>query len=394
MRRAKACCTGTIITAPKVKWDVANKEPKVDPFQAPQYSNNAPWPGVGSSCSDTAPSYLPWYTSPTSSDEPRTSDLSPVSGYFDWSHSSNNTSPTQYDDIVGQPSPGATHHPVRIARPENQSIFVTGYPNARRSSWQNAPATSHCQQRQSVVADYSEPDNITVPTEHGTSTTLMSPISHSSKADSSSERNAREMVADGDSANLRSGKRWKAAHRAVERRYRSNLNLKIIKLGQCIPEIRGQVIGIDDLENVEDCRTTSKAKLQKGHVLSKAVDYIQSLQQLVSELEVEKRQLENRVESLHMMVDGDHQAPSEMNQRSNAPEASRHLLEPQISSRGRPKKDLSIPLKQVEPQTSSSEASNPLSPFQNGFSFVSENPSLTSKRPRVARGGVPRLSSA
>jgi Helix-loop-helix DNA-binding domain len=341
------------------------------------------------SCSGSAPSCLSWYASPTDSDGPRTSDLSPVSGYFDWSHSSNNTSPIQYDETVCQPSPIAVHSPSRIAQVDQQSPFMAGYPNIRRSTSQQAQSTSDCQQRATFVEHYPHPQDITVPIDQDPIMCPTSRLSPSPKADPSAESNAMEEIENEDSANSRSGKRWKAAHRAVERRYRSNLNLKIIKLGQCIPAIRSQVTGID---NLDDCQTASKTKLQKGHVLSKAVDYIQSLQQVVSDLEADKKELENRVETLHMMVD-EHHAPTAMLQSSQSPELSRRSPELLDSLGSSPRKGSGVAMKNAVERRLSSEAQKPLSRNSNGFSFVSENPSLTSKRPRAAKGVGPRPSS-
>jgi Helix-loop-helix DNA-binding domain len=341
------------------------------------------------SCSESAPNCLSWYASPTDSDGPRTSDLSPVSGYFDWSQSSNNTSPMQYDETVCQPSPIAVHSPSRIAQVDQQSPFMAGYPNIRRPTSQQAQSTSDGQQRGTFVENYPHPQEVTGPIDEDPITYPTGRLSPSPKADPSAESNAMEEIENEDSANSRSGKRWKAAHRAVERRYRSNLNLKIIKLGQCIPAIRSQVTGIDTLDG---CQTNSKTKLQKGHVLSKAVDYIQSLQQVVSDLEADKKELENRVEALHVMVDEYH-APTAMVQASQSAGLSKQSPEPLNSLGSSPRKGSSVAMKNADERRLSSEAQNPLLRNANGFSFVSENPSLTSKRPRVAKGVGPRPSS-
>ena len=352
---------------------------------------------MGASYSESAASCLPWYASPTESDGPRTSDLSPVSGYFDWSHSSSNTSPMQYDESICQSSRSArsaVHHPLHIARPEMQPPFLSDYPLDRRSSCQETPSSMNCRQVHSFINNYPHPHEITPPEERNISTVPIEAASPSCKVGPSSVSTTDEIADNEHSASSRSGKRWKAAHRAVERRYRSNLNLKIIKLGQCIPAIRSQVAGIDDLEHTEDCRTTPKSKLQKGHVLSKAVDYIQSLQQLVSDLEADKRQLENTIESLHLMVGEDNQAPSEINQFDLTPDMPRRVSESQILLERRPKEEMSVFLKNEEgTECLSPQARYPISPRHNGFSFVSENPLLTSKRPKVARSGISKLPS-
>ncbi|KAF7510790.1 hypothetical protein GJ744_005890 [Endocarpon pusillum] len=367
-----------------------------DAFQPYRRSNNATWLGMGASYSESPASCLPWYASPT---ESRTSDLSPVSGYFDWTPSSSNTSPVQYDESICQSSrsaPSAAHHSLHMARPEIQSPFLSHYPLDRRSSCQETPSSMAYRQVLPFTNNYPHQHEITPPEERNISTVPIDAASPSCKVGPSSVSTTDEIADNEHSANSRSGKRWKAAHRAVERRYRSNLNLKIIKLGQCIPAIRSQVADIDDLEHADDCRTTPKSKLQKGHVLSKAVDYIQSLQQLVSDLEADKRQLENTIESLHMVVGEDDQAPSEMNQFDLAPDMPRRISEPQMGLERRPKEETSRFLKNEEgTECLLPQARYPISPRHNGFSFVSENPSLTStsKRPKVARSGISKLPS-
>jgi Helix-loop-helix DNA-binding domain len=375
--------------------DPANPKVKLDSYHQPHYTTNGTWLDMGTSCSEPAPNCLAWYASPTESDGPRTSDLSPVSGYFEWSQSSSNTSPVQYEETICPTGPGPIHPPIRIAGPDMQSPYLNGFPHDRRSSCHETPSISTRQQSLSVAPDFPASDRFRLHPEQGTITVVTNHASPSCTAEPLSESNAGETAENEDSATSRSGKRWKAAHRAVERRYRSNLNLKIIKLGQCIPAIRNQVVGIDDLDKAEDCRATAKSKLQKGHVLSKAVDYIQSLQQHVSELEAEKRQLENRVESLNMIIEEDYQAAADMPQRRPIPEMPRRGSEPHMALGCRSKNERHMVLKtETEPDLLSSKGQYPPSPHQNGFSFVSENPSLSSKRPRVVRSGFSRQSSS
>lgn len=383
-----------LVASPHQPHDLANAKVKLDSYHQPHYTTNGTWLDMGTSCPEPASNCLAWYASPTESDGPRTSDISPVSGYFEWSQSSSNTSPVQYDEAICPTGPGPIRPPIRIAGPDMQSPYISGFPHDRRSSCHEAPSISTCQQSLSVAPNFPGPDSFHLHLEQGTDTVVTKHASPSCKADPSSESNAGETAENEDSATSRSGKRWKAAHRAVERRYRSNLNLKIIKLGQCIPAVRNQVVGIDDLDKAEDCRATAKSKLQKGHVLSKAVDYIQSLQQHVSELEAEKRRLENRVESLNMIIEEDYQAAAEMPQRRAVPEMSRRGSEPQIPLGCRSKNERHVVLKtEAETDLLSLKGQNPFSPHQNGFSFVSENPSFSSKRPRVVKSGFSRQSS-
>ena len=362
------------------KYDSTNPQAKVDPFQPPHYSNNQPWLGIAN-CSDSASNRLSWYASHSESDGPRTSDLSPVSGYFDWSHSSNNTSPAQCDESMSQPSPNAASHPSAIAAPDTQLQFITAYPNLRRPSFADVSSTLNCQRQQNLFADYPEPERVVTSTEQDATTVLTSPKSPSLKHETWSQLNTKDVAEHEGSATSRSGKRWKAAHRAVERRYRSNLNLKIIKLGQCIPATREQAIAVEDLENGEDCRATAKAKLQKGHVLSQAVDYIQSLKQHVSELEVANRLLESRVQALHMLAEKVSKELPEIPDCQPPPEVRGLHYEEQMSSASA---DVAAEAEYFLPESRSQASPH------TGFSFVSENPSLTQKRPKLIRGGVAR----
>jgi Helix-loop-helix DNA-binding domain len=384
-----------LVASPNQSHDPANMKVKVDSYHQAHYTTNGTWLDVGTSCPEPASSCLAWYASPTESDGPRTSDLSPVSGYFDWSQSSSNTSPVQYEEGICQTGPGPVHPPIQIAGPDMQSPYISSFPHDRRPSCHEAPSIPTCQQSLSVAANYPASDSLHLHPEQGASTLVTNHASPPGKADPLSQSNAGEIAENEDSAMSRSGKRWKAAHRAVERRYRSNLNLKIIKLGQCIPAIRNQVVGIDDLDKAEDCRATAKSKLQKGHVLSKAVDYIQSLQRHVSELEAEKRHLENRVESLNMMVEEDYQAAADMPQRRAVQETPMRGSESQIPLGSKSKKEKNMAVKtETEPDLFSSKGQHPPSPHQNGFSFVSENPSFHSKRSRVVKSGISRQSSS
>ena len=372
-------------------------ETKVDPFQPPHYSNNPPWQAMGAACSRSSTNCLSWYASQTESDGPQTSDLSPVSGYFDWSHSSNNTSPIQYDELVYQPSPRAAHQTSRIVQPDGQSSFVTDYSDLRRPSYYDTQRTLRCQDHQNSGADLPEPERALLDDEKDATTVQPSSISTLSEDKNWSEPMAKDVAEHEDCASSRSGKRWKAAHRAVERRYRSNLNLKIIKLGQCVPAIRDQAVALEDLENGEDDRPAPRAKLQKGHVLSKAVDYIQFLQRRVSELEAENKHLEGRFQALHMVEEEGDEISLGTSDRRRSPEIARRHSEQLFNlSASRRTNSLSTGLTDATNDTGSSllETQNRLSLPQNEFSFVSENPSLTSKRPRVPRGEVVRMLSA
>jgi Helix-loop-helix DNA-binding domain len=338
-----------------------------------------------------------WYTSPTDSDGRRTSEISADSGYFDFCHSSTNTSPVQWDEFAPRSSPDAIPRSNRPSWQGHRASFPNGHPPAKRVSWHDATLATNNQQQHLLSPKHNAPAEVGASgPAPDRNTPLPSSLSPSFKHEASPEPNTKE-IADHDKAeNSRNGKRWKAAHRAVERRYRSNLNQKIIKLGQCIPTIRSQAISVEENETGEGYPTTSKAKLQKGHVLSKAVDYIQSLQQHVSELEAEKRQLESRVEALHLMVKDDFQNQQEATVCRQTQDLSRRFSEPHSSAGNSTQKRLCSSIRNDTVMATSSVpgVQNSIMPIQNGFSFVSENPSNGPKRQRPARGLATRLSTS
>lgn len=280
---------------------------------------------------------------------------------------------------------------------DGESPLIADYSGLRRPSYQDMQSPLTCQDQQNLGADYPEPDRLLVDSEQEANTMLPSPIAPSRKNENWSEPNPEDVAEYDDCGSSRNGKRWKAAHRAVERRYRSNLNLKIIKLGQCIPTIRDQAIALEDLENGEDCRLAPKAKLQKGYVLSKAVEYIQSLQQRASELEAENKQLEGRFRALHMVEEeGDETSPGMSDGRPSPGIARRHSEQTPNLSVSRPRVKLGV---EVTSATNGTEiplsgTQNYFLPPQSEFSFVSEHPSLALKQPRVTRREIARMLSA
>lgn len=165
--------------------------------------------------------------------------------------------------------------------------------------------------------------------------------------------------------------------------------MKIIKLGQCIPAIRNQGISNDD-HNGEHSLPGHKAKLQKGHVLSKAVDYIQSLQQRVSELETEKGILQSRIEALDRRVEQDLKSPQTRRQH---PDLSRRHHKPQPLGADLQMKSTVIapPSRAYGPDQSSAEIRDRVSPQQNGYPFVSANAACPSKQPPLKREAVTRM---
>ena len=371
--------------------DVTRRQ--IESFPPSHTSNTGSWSQISASHQEAPPGCLPWYTSPTESDGPRTSDLSPVSGYFDWRHASNNTSPLQFDDTVPHSASNFSHGRAASARTGKPLLLTPddvtdrqrlSVPGANLHPFQHPQAFP--QQRPKLEEPLSDtqlsPDGL-----------LPSPISPNTKAEPSPEPSDKDGEENEKSVGPKNGNRWKAAHRAVERRYRSNLNLKIIKLGQCIPDIRHQINAVEDFENIDDSGGALKAKLQKGHVLAKAVDYILSLQQHVTELQAENVQLEGRVQVLNSIVQKEYPAqggPVPLSQPSRA-------LTPvefpgsQRNAETRPvKSPVVIEREMPRSSESRSDSRKPVPVPKSSYSFVSENPSVASRRSRLAKSRAPK----
>jgi Helix-loop-helix DNA-binding domain len=302
-----------------------------------------------------------------------------------------------------QSSPGTVLHSDQTIGPGRRPSFIANYPDLRPPSCHIASNALSCQHHNPLNTTFPGPETLTVPTKQNPGALLPGLVSPSPKHEPSSTSVAKEVAENADSATSRSGKRWKAAHRAVERRYRSNLNLKIAKLGQCIPAMRNQETATEHSVNGKDSRAAPKAKLQKGHVLSKALDYIQSLKQHVSELEAEKNQLQSRVQALNVLVEEEIKYHQENPACGKAPGVPRRFSEPQSRRESRAKKgssstmeDETLEALESESESDSSfEARNRSSHAHNEICAVSEDPSPASKRPRPTRtkGGIARISA-
>lgn len=87
-------------------------------------------------------------------------------------------------------------------------------------------------------------------------------------------------------------------HRAVEKRYRANLNDKMAELKDSVPRL--QSIGDRDKEEADGL--TPSQKLNKGYILGKAVEYIRRLELQTKCLEQENTSLKERLEGLNRIL--------------------------------------------------------------------------------------------
>jgi len=87
----------------------------------------------------------------------------------------------------------------------------------------------------------------------------------------------------------------RSSHNMIEKKYRTNLNEKIILLRDSVPCLKAIV-------DNQDPDTPASTKLNKGSILSKAAEYIQSLQKRNESLIAETSNLQARVEAFQKLA--------------------------------------------------------------------------------------------
>jgi hypothetical protein len=98
--------------------------------------------------------------------------------------------------------------------------------------------------------------------------------------------------------------RAKIPHSAVEKRYRSNLNSKMIELQQCVPALHVKTNIEDECGSPDATMGSPKqdGKLPKGLILESAADYIRTLEARTSELDTHVELLERRLAVLQRIA--------------------------------------------------------------------------------------------
>lgn len=133
-----------------------------------------------------------------------------------------------------------------------------------------------------------------------------SPIDRSDKKGRQSKKlSSHKLLNEGKSSKVTKPKKEKTSHNMIEKRYRTNINDKILALRDCVPSLRCVVTGgprpAEDLEGL-----TPASKLNKATVLTKATEYIMHLQKrnslLVKEL-TETRHAQGRPMDMQLMMD-------------------------------------------------------------------------------------------
>jgi hypothetical protein len=91
--------------------------------------------------------------------------------------------------------------------------------------------------------------------------------------------------------------RVKIPHSAVEKKYRSNLNSKMVELQQCVPALHVKTNIEDESRSLDSTTSSPKrdGKLPKCLILNSAADYIRTLEARTSELDTHVELLERRL---------------------------------------------------------------------------------------------------
>lgn len=127
-------------------------------------------------------------------------------------------------------------------------------------------------------------------------------------------------------------RKGRASHNMVEKKYRTNINSKILALRDAVPLLRVTALGSTASDDIDLDGLTPAAKLNKASVLTKATEYIQHLEKKNKRLQKENEELR----SLFFQIGRDPalmQSPSEplnpslgqsQHQRQHSPQQSSH----------------------------------------------------------------------
>jgi hypothetical protein len=100
--------------------------------------------------------------------------------------------------------------------------------------------------------------------------------------------------------------RTKLPHSTIEKRYRSNLNTKMIELQQCVPALRVKINNEDESGSPDPSTGSPEQdrKLPKGFILENAADYIRTLEARTSGLDTHVELLERKLAVLQRIALG------------------------------------------------------------------------------------------
>ncbi|KAK3715996.1 Clr6 histone deacetylase associated PHD protein-2 Cph2 [Vermiconidia calcicola] len=187
------------------------------------------------------------------------------------------------------------------------------------------------------------------------------------KADSEQEQreqNGENSQEDGDGPPVK-----KTSHNVIEKRYRNNLNDKIVELRNSVPSLRaqGKPNGSDDTENLEGL--TPAHKLNKATVMAKATEYIKHLEKRNKTMADEMAALKARLAAVEAAIGKNQDRQASMS--NSPPSGSMRPRETSSSSQNGAPGFLNVPLNQpvmqqqyMQPQAQPAYARQPNPPVE------------------------------
>ncbi|GME81585.1 unnamed protein product [Ambrosiozyma monospora] len=183
------------------------------------------------------------------------------------------------DDVIDNTRQNTNNNEYATSLPENNTYTATpteGSPSGPSSS--NVPPVSIKKELRSMASSesckssLSSPNSVDIASDTSPLSDVISPslrLSHTSTSSSTTVKTP--------SGKIGKPKKDRSSHNIIEKKYRTNINAKILELRDAVPTLRAvnesERISLDELEGL-----TPAVKLNKASILSKATEYIKHLE--------------------------------------------------------------------------------------------------------------------
>jgi hypothetical protein len=252
-----------------LQWDMA-----IGNYTFPQDFSNIDSRTYGDACNSSE--QLHGLDTSTQEDDVLSYSLSPSDGESDvWSPSAQTA-----DSLSPGPS-GAMFTRHLYLKHREEKLFISTSPRAAPSSTRRnrSPSLHPKDLEQPIIKEENSPSEAPI----------LSPSSVCSSRKSSVEPTTSTPVEDSE---LNAMKKKKAAHNAIEKRYRTNMNAKFVALGSAIPSFRTRPLANSaSVKGVRKSVRDGSQPQNKSEILTNALSYIQELQE-------ENRLLQNELNVL------------------------------------------------------------------------------------------------
>jgi len=165
------------------------------------------------------------------------------------------------------------------------------------------------------------------------------------KAEAQHAQDEEQRAKNGDSQSGEEPPVKKTSHNVIEKRYRNNLNDKIVELRNSVPSLRamGRTNGDDDSEDLEGL--TPAHKLNKATVMAKATEYIKHLEKRNDTMADEMETLKARLAAVEAAIGKTRDRSDSLS--TSPPSASMRSRQPSSSSTNGAQGFLSVPPEQT-----------------------------------------------